>query len=281
MKRRTLWVVGLAFVLVLAAQAYAQFTPEEVAEWPKWEEYLKTANIIGQEQLSGPGAVTNPWKLTLEKDNLKHLAIWKNAKGLMQGYVEGWDNEIAAYRIDQLLGLNMIPPTIERRFREDRGSLQLWADSMMSYDKYNHEKAKGKTKMPSYKVFWFDRAVYLMRAFDNLISNEDRHANNILLTNDWRIILIDHSRSFRTSKKFTEQLIYTEKHPEGPKLMKELPRAFVDKLKGLTLESIRGALGEYLTDEQIRATLKRRDLILKEIDRLVKLNGLENTIYEK
>jgi hypothetical protein len=272
-------LAGLAFVLSLAAQAYAQFLPQEVAEWPKWEEFLKTANITGEEELTGPGAVTNPWKLTLEKDGIKRFALWKNAKGLMNGYVEGWDNEIAAYRMDRLLGLNMISPTIERRFREDRGSLQLWIEDTITYDKYNREKAKGKMKMPSYKVFPVDRAIYLHRAFDNLIANEDRHANNLLLTTDWRIILIDHSRSFRTSKKFTEALIYTEKHPEGPKLMKELPRAFVDKLKGLTFASIRGALGEYLTDEQINAVLKRRDLILKEIDRLIKLNGEENTLY--
>ncbi len=63
--------------------------------------------------------------------------------------------------------------------------------------------------------------------------------------------------------------------------MKELPRVFVEKLKGLTFESIRGAVGEYLTDEQINACLKRRDLIPKEIDRLIKKNGEENVLYEK
>jgi hypothetical protein len=199
----------------------------------------------------------------------------------MGGYIEGWEHEIAAYLMDKFLNLNMVPPTIERRFNEDRGSLQLWMDSMMSYNKYNEERAAGKVKMPSYKVFPFNRATYLHRAFDNLIANEDRHANNILFTSDWRIFLIDHSRSFRTTKKFTDNLIYTEKHKEGDKSMKELPRAFVEKLKGLTFESIKGAVGEYLTDEQINAVLKRRDLMLKEIDRLIKKNGEENVLYEK
>jgi len=281
MKRRVFCLVALTSIFSLAAEASVQFLPQDVADAPKWEEFLKTANIIDEKQLSGEGAVTNPWKLTLEKDGVKRFALWKNAQGLLHGYLEGWDNEIAAYRMDKFFGLNMVSPTIERRFREDRGSLQLWIDDTITYETYLQAKAKGKMKMPSYKVFPFERAVYLMRAFDNLIANEDRHANNFLLTKDWRIILIDHSRSFRTSKKFTEALIYTEKNPEGPKLMLELPRAFVEKLKGLTFESIRGALGEYLSNDQINAMLKRRDLMLKEIDRLVKLNGEENTIYEK
>lgn len=279
--RKKLTFLFVGCILGFCVQAFAQFLPEEVAEWPKWEEFLNTANINIKDsvQLTGPGAVTNPWKLALEKDGVKRFGLWKNVRGLTKGYVEGWQYEIAAYQMDKLLGLNMVAPTVERRFKEERGSLQLWMDNMMSYNKYNEEKAKGKVKMPSYKIFPFNRATYLHRAFDNLIANEDRHANNILFTSDWRIFLIDHSRTFRTGKKFTESLIYTEKHKEGDKSMKELPRAFVDKLKGLTFESIKGAVGENLTDEEINACLKRRDLILKEIDRLIKLKGEENVLY--
>ena len=78
--------------------------------------------------------------------------------------------------------------------------------------------------IPGNLVRQFNRSVYLQRAFDNLIANEDRHLGNILITEDWRMILIDHSRSFRFSKKHRTRLIFTEKHREGPKPMKRLPR---------------------------------------------------------
>jgi hypothetical protein len=267
-------VLGLS-VAVSAPALLAQFTAEELAQRPEQEEFLKTAAVVGSEQLGGAEAVTNPWVLTLKQDDFTHKALWKNAEGRMRGYIEGWQYEIAAYLLDKALGLNMVPATVERRFREDKGSCQYWMDDTMSL-KYREEH---KIKMPSYKVFNWNRATYLQRFWDNLIANEDRHQNQILITKDWRMILIDHSRSFRTSKKFTEKLIYTEKHPEGPKLMSELPRAIVDKVKALTFESIKGIVGDYLTDEEIKDVLIRRDLILEEIDKLIKKNGEDKVLY--
>jgi hypothetical protein len=270
----------LAFLFVgcllgFSVQAFAQFLPEEIAEWPKWEEFLKTADITESKQMTGPDSVTNPWKLGLSKDGVIRNGLWKNIEGAPKRYKESWKYEIAAYLFEKYLGLNMVPPTVERRFREDRGSLQLWVESEMSLRTKNEKNIK----TPSIKVFSWNRATFLHRFFDNLIGNEDRHANNILITKDWRMILIDHSRSFRTSKQFTQELIYTEKHKEGPKLMKELPRAMVEKIKALNFDVIKGFVGEYLEEDEINGVLKRRDLILKEIDKLIKQFGEENVLY--
>jgi len=189
--------------------------------------------------------------------------------------MENWRWEVAAYRLDKYLGLNMISPTVEKEFRGERGSCQLWVDYWIKAKHKNEQKIK----VPSYKVFYYNRASYLRWAFDNLIGNEDRHTGNIFITKDWRIILPDHSRSFRTSKKFTKNLIYTEKHKEGPKIMKELPRAFVEKLKSLNFELIRDIVGEYLTEKEINAVLLRRDLIIKVVDERIKKLGEDKVLY--
>jgi len=258
-------------------QALAQFTPEEIAQRPKWEEFLRTAKITASDQpWAEREAVTHPWRLTLEKDDLTQQAIWKNPEGRLKGYFENWKWEIAAYRLDKYLGLNMVPPTVERRFRENRGSCQLLVDFAMTLK----QKVQNKVKTPSYKVFYWNRALYLQRAFDNLIANEDRHQNQYLITKDWRMILIDHSRTFRTSKNFTKKLIYDEKYKEGPTfIMKELPRPLVEKLKSLNHEVIREVVGEYLTDKEIEAVLARRDLILQWLDKRIKKLGEDKVLY--
>ncbi|MCK7476663.1 MAG: hypothetical protein M0C28_03215 [Candidatus Moduliflexus flocculans] len=217
------------------------------------------AEVVSSRQLSGSKAVTSPWVLTLKKGDVTHRALWKNAQGRMGGYWEGWNYEIAAYLLDKHLGLGMVPPTVEREFRDERGSCQYWIDDCMSL----RDREEKKIKMPPIKIFGWNRATYLQRLWDNLIANEDRHANQILITPDWRMVLIDHSRSFRTSGQFTKSLLFSARSPDGPKLMSELPRALVDRVKALDFAAIRAAVGKYLSDDEIQAVLVRRDLILQ------------------
>jgi hypothetical protein len=269
----------LVFILFLGFNlpSFAQFKPEEVEARDKWEEFLAMAEVIDQEQpFSDREAVTKPWVITLEKDGVTNKAIWKNPEGRMKGFMENWRWEIAAYRLDKYLNLNMVPPTVERRFDGNRGSCQLWVDSKMSLK----QKVENKVKTPSYKIFYWNRALYLQRAFDNLIANEDRHQNQYLITDDWRMILIDHSRTFRTSKKFTKKLIYDEKYKEGPTfIMKEIPNDLYAKFKTLNADIMKEIVGEYLTAEEIEATLKRRDLIIEWLDKRIKKMGEEKVLY--
>ncbi|NIM58673.1 MAG: hypothetical protein GTO16_06985 [Candidatus Aminicenantes bacterium] len=278
MKKRLIIFFGLVLVLGFSFQSIAQFTKEEAADREKWEEFLKTAEIIAQEQpFDKREAVTEPWVLTLEKDGVKNKAIWKDVQGRAKGFMESWKWEIAAYLLDKHLGLNMVPPTVERRFQGNRGSCQLWIKSMMSLKK----KFEEKIKTPSIKVFYWNRAFYKQRAFDNLIANEDRHQNQYLITDDWRMILIDHSRSFRTAKKFTKKLIYDEKYKEGPTfIMRELPRDLYEKIKSLNAEVIKGVVGEYLTDSEIEAVLIRKDLIVNWIEDRIKQMGEDKVLYD-
>jgi hypothetical protein len=287
LKKTLVWT---AFVFVLAAaggllaalagpparpSAPAQFLADEIAQREKCEDFLRTAEVVSSRQMTGAEAVTSPWVLTLRKGEVTHRALWKNPQGRMGGYWEGWSYEVAAYLLDKHLGLGMVPPTVERVFRDERGSCQYWIDDCMSL----RDREEKRIKMPPIKVFGWNRATYLQRLWDNLIANEDRHTNQILITPDWRMVLIDHSRSFRTSGRFTKTLLYTARHPDGPKLMSELPRVLVDRIKALDFDTIRAAVGTYLTDGEIRAVLVRRDLILQEIDRIIQANGEAKVLY--
>jgi len=275
MKNKFVFVFTFIIVLVFKTQAGAQFNPEEVAEREKWEEFLKTADIVGQRQIGRGQAVALPWILTLEKDGISRQALWKNPLGRVNGFLESWKWEIAAYRIDKFIGLNMVPPTVEKEFQGNRGSCQLWVTVEMDLRKKDREKIK----TPPDKIYSWNRAIYLQRAFDNLVANIDRTQGNILITKDWRMILIDHSRSFGTYKRVTTELIYTEKHRDGPKIMKQLPRIFVEKIKDMNFEKISDVVGVYLTIEEIEAVLIRRDLILVEINRLIKKFGEDSVLY--
>lgn len=275
MKKRLVLIISFMLVVGFSTQAVAQFTPEELADREKWEKRLQDADIVGQVQLGGKEAVTEPWVLDLEIDGVKFKAIWKNPLGRVKGFLESWKWEIAAYRIDKLLGLNMVPPTAEKRFEGDLGSCQLWIEDTFTLKKQQEEDIK----KPSYKVFPWNRALFMQRAWDNLIFNEDRHQNQYLITQDWRMILIDHSRSFASSKASMRRLIYDEKYKEGPFLMKELPRTLFENIKNLTAEKIKGVVEDYLTDLEIEAVLMRRDLIVAWMENRIKELGEDKVLY--
>jgi hypothetical protein len=220
--------------------------------------------------------VTRPWALTLEKDGVVRAAVWKDVMGIKRGYLESWKTEIAAYRLSACLGLNMVPPAVERVHQGRSGSCILGVDYWMDFDQI----AKKKLNPSGIKANLLFKAVCLQRAFDNLIANEDRHRRNYLIRDDWSVILIDHSRSFRTAREFTKRLLYDENNRENPKfIMASLPRAFVETLRGLDFDKIRAAVGDTLSDEQIRAVLTRRDLMIAWIEKRVLALGEAAVLY--
>jgi hypothetical protein len=177
--------------------------------------------------------------------------------------------------MDKLLDLNMIPPTVEREYDGKKGSFQYWLKGGMS----DLERMEEGIEIPKSKLLDWSKNKYIMRAFDCLIANEDRTQQNIRYTDDWRMILIDHSRSFRSSKKFTDNLVYGRNGILGVKLFRVLPRSLVEKIKALDYDILKEAIGQYLTEKEIKSVLKRKELLLAEIDMMIKENGEEKILY--
>lgn len=273
MKNKLLFLF-LLFVLISQSYLFSfQFTPEEIKQREEIEEFLETAEIINVEKI-GEG-VTKPRRLYLKKDGTEISGCWKNPTGIQGGVLEGWDYEIAAYRLDRLLDLGLVPPTVQRTFRLQRGSLQLWVTLDMSELKRRQENIE----IPADKEDHVTKIRHIQRVWDSLIANIDRSQQNLRFTPDWRLILIDHSRSFRTQDIYTDQLLYGKDGLKGSFPFEKLPRKFVDKIRILNARSIRAAVGDYLTDREIECLLYRRNLIIKEIDELIAERGEDQVLY--
>jgi hypothetical protein len=275
--KKVFCLLVIFFLTGWICEAWPQLTPEQVAERPKWEEFLRTADVVGYEQPIDPRyAVTNPWRLTLKRGDVTMHAWWKNVEGRVKGYLDSWKWEIAAYQLDKYLGLNMIPPYVMKRFRENRGCCSLDYGNTITL---REKKARDLKPSSGAQFASMNLATYLQRAFDNLIANSDRNEGDVLYTSDWRMLLIDHSRAFYTSKKYTKKLQFDENTKPTPKPMKKLPRAFVEKLKSLSYDVIKEVAGEYLTDKEIEAVLTRRDLIIDWLDKRIEKHGEAAVLY--
>jgi len=273
MKRKTIIILFLLALAGMSHLSWGQFTSGEIAQRADIEELLKTAEIIRYEDI-GEG-VTKPYHLFLSKAGRDIEGCWKNPKGIQSGHLEGWQYEIAAYEMDKLLDLRMVPPTVERVFSGKKGSLQFWLQGGMS----DLNRQEQNINIPKEHLNrWIERK-YLTRAFDCLIANEDRTQQNIRYTDDWRTILIDHSRSFRSSLKFTKKLMYGRNGIRGVKLIRKLPREFAAKIRDLDFDKIKNAVGPLLKDKEIKAILKRKELLLKDMEEMIKEIGEHNFYY--
>jgi len=266
----------LALSVVLAAASYLsafQLESEIVKQRAKWESILKKGEIIRHEDV-GEG-ITKPKRMYLKLGDIEASGVWKNPEGIQKGFKEDWEYEIAAYKLDLYFGMGMVPPTVERRFRGRRGSLQLWVD----LERSELDRRKENVPIPADKRIHCDKMLYLARAFDSLIGNIDRTQQNIRWTEDWRLILIDHSRAFRIKRIYTDQLIYGKNGLRKTMGFDQLPRGFVQKVRALTKDNVRSIVGEYLTYGEIEAMMMRRKLLLKDIEELIEERGEAAVLY--
>jgi hypothetical protein len=95
MKKPSIIFIFLSLVVGFCIQSFAQFTPAEIKEREKWEQFLLEAKITDQSQpYSEQEAVTEPWRLTLEKDGIIRFGHWKNPEGRFKRltvWINYWD----------------------------------------------------------------------------------------------------------------------------------------------------------------------------------------------
>lgn len=278
---KKLFGVGLILLsLVSALPLSAQFLPQEITQRDPWEQFLLEAEIVKAEPLKQ--GVTKPWKLYLRKGDIEGIAAWKNInKKLGGGGRDSWKYEIAAYRLDKLIGLGMVPPAVEKEFRRKAGALSLWADS-----KYNLvDIVEQGIKFPESAQKHIDDMGYVYRLWGSLIANDDPTQENIRYTEDWRMILIDHSRAFRSDKEYTERLVFglngIKKYQSTgqPYLILRVPRGLFERVKALDFAAIKQAVGPYLTDKEIQAIVARVRLIEGEMAEMIKQHGEGTVLY--
>lgn len=269
MRRFVLPRATLALVPLAAALAAAQ-TPAFQGE--ALERFLQTAPVVRIKSI-GRG-VTLPQKATLTLDGTSHDAAWKtideSKTGLTQlaggqseiDFEDTYRAECAAYQLDLLLNLNMVPATVERVYAGRRGSMQLWiAPNMPEAERYSK-----KLQPPDIEAW--NRQMFKVRVFDNLIYNTDRNLHNILITPDWEIRLIDHSRAFRKPSLLRDA-----------KSLTRFSRSLLDAMRTLDEPTLQKRLGRYISIYQIRGILGRRDKIQELAARLAAQHGEAGVYY--
>lgn len=239
-------------------------------------EFLREAEVIDARQTAK--GVTRPYRLTLRRGDFTHDAQFQSideqrsvSPGTGRGrrtelnFMDSWRFNVAAPRVAELLGIaHMVPVSIERSYRGRRGAMTWWVDDVLMDEE---ERRKGSVEPPD-RDEW-NRQNQVMRVFTELIYDTDRNQGNILITKDWRLVMIDFSRSFRAWND-----------PPSPlTILRRCDRRLLAAMRALTKDGVLKLVEPYLTSFEVGALLNRRDAIVKHFDELVARFGEEHILF--
>ena len=161
----------------------------------------------------------------------------------------GFFPDLAAYRLDLLLGLDMVPVTVKRTIAGQDGSLQFLPPGTTD-EARRRETGRGGSAWCPLPLQWDS-----MLVFDALIHNEARIATSIRYTEtNWNLILAGHSRTFSTRKD-------RPNHLENVPL--KVTQGWQNALEALDDELLEAELGAVVDARRLRALGARRDNLLE------------------
>ena len=162
----------------------------------------------------------------------------------------GFAPEVAAWRVDRMLNLGMVPVTVPRDVGGEAAVLQTPPPGTVD-EAARRTSGEGAAAWCPLPEQW--NAMYV---FDTLIGNAARVPQSMLYgPNDWQLSLVSHGGAFGTGKRRPRYL---------GKADLQLGPAWVEALSSLTEERLEAELGDVLDGKRLRALAARRDRLLAE-----------------
>jgi hypothetical protein len=238
--------------------------------------FLKNAKVV-RTRTTDKG-VTAPKRVTLSDGTLTHDAVFQAIDdrqmvahlggGARQAqtelnFVDSYKYNIAAYEIATLLGLDhMMPVYVERRWNGQVGSISWFVTALMD----ESERLKKKIQPPS-PVQW-NNQMYRMRVFSSLLRDTDRNLTNVLVTPEWKVMMIDFTRAFRLQPEL-----------QHLKDLSKIDRNLLGKLETLSREAVRKVTGDLLVKAELDAMMQRRELLVAHFKKLIAELGEAQVLY--
>src|SRR5580765_7617061 len=208
-----------------APQAAAVSSKIWVGRYAEFEEFLRTAEI--ERTTTASTGVLGIKRAYFKAGGLAVSGALRSiAPGKYDGFWESYKGDIAAYKLDRLLELDMVPPTVERRYNGEMVSLQLWAQNLTMLKDVQAQKLQ-PSNLEAYN-FQLRR----QKVFQNLVGNPDPNQGNILFDPAWNVVLIDFSRAFTNTRALKFEAT-------------SIDQAFLDRIKALNRDTLRREIGDF------------------------------------
>jgi len=210
------------------------------------QQLLETGDILSVEKAKLSVNDTTPRTNVRISDGTYTVnAVFAKQRG-GKGFYPG----VAAYRMDRLLALDMVPVTVIRTIDGDQGSLQFMPDNTINEAERSSAGTGGSASCPIMDQW---AAMYV---FDVLAYNEGRTQQKILYDKStWGLILSEHERAFANKKGRPGHL---------KKANVEVSVGWKNALSELTDDVLKENFSDVLDKRRMKALASRRDELLRK-----------------
>ncbi len=184
------------------------------------------------------------WKILQVTDGNQSVSAYFNPLPRESGFAP----ELAAYKLDRMLGLGMVPVTVQRVIHGRRGTLQVVPSDTLTESVRVAGREGDSASCP------LKRQKEAMYIFDALIQNPARSPSSMLYNPDeWQLILTEHENSFGEDR-------------DRPDYLQNVELDIGDQWRKVLLKldqvALRDELGDALSDSRLGAMLERRDIMV-------------------
>jgi len=265
--------VLLAMVWMAAALCLPGQEEPKLSE-AQMKDFLLNAKVVANRRTSK--GITAPYRLTLTDGQIKHDALFQsiNEESSVKVFDDGrkefnfkdcYKYDIAAYELAKLLGLgDMMPVTVERKWKEFTGALSWWLPVKMD------ELDRRNKRIEPPDVDAYNRQMYKKRIFAELVFDTDPNLTNVLISADWHLWMIDFTRAFRILRDLRNRENIIQSKCE---------RQLFERLKKLDRNELTQKTNGYLRKPEIDAVMARRDKIVAIYTDLIAKKGENEVLY--
>jgi len=268
--RLTVFLLALNSLLSACVTKGADDSPALTKDQIK--QFLLTAQVVNVHQ--SKKGITNTKRLTLSDGTITHDASFQpvdehtalkkfgNGRSEVQ-FVDSYKYNIAAYALAELVGFDdMMPVYVERKYEGQTGSLSWWLPVKMD----EADRVSKKIEPPDGDAW--NRQMYKVRVFDELVYDSDANLSNVLIGANWQIWRIDFTRAFRLFHNLKD-----------PKDLERCDRVMFERLKVLKADDVTEKTKPYLNKEEVKAVMVRRDIIVAFFQKQIAAKGESEVLY--
>jgi hypothetical protein len=240
--------------------------PDSLRSPQETETFLKTAPVAQVKKSEVVGR-TDPWTITLDDGKTVRRALFKyidRRRPDPSRLADSFKYEVAAYVLGKYLGLDTVPPVVEREIEGIPGSLQIFIENAIT------ESERRAKKIEPSDPETFLTAMQSGRVFENLVFNSCEDTDDIYIQEQtWKVFRVDFSEAFPPERKLIPGCDFS-------RVARELYR----RLLGWDDQKVSDLMAPYLNPEETKALNIRRALIVQRIDRLIREKGEESVLRD-